>query len=351
MAQIDREKEALYAQLRSIESDLSGASGAISDVESKLSYVEASMGSLPSRLMTVRGRGYAAMGHLEKSIDLLTKKWTETAPTLKQTFLNSVQPLTTQIRSLEVKARRLRTEIDSGNIGFSRSLASSLSIDASSLKMRAITETGKVSTPLNEFVSSVNAIDRDLKVAEKTMELFSMATFPLKQEESPVLAIEGKIMSGEKSEGTLYFTNQRFIFEGKKEVVLERKFFITTKKKVERTVLIEQPIGALQEISKGRVGLIAWTGIYIRFKPERGLPETPFDVKGWEADIITRFFSYIIGGEADRDIASIRGTTVKEAPTIQLVRCPHCGAPYTREIYKGETSVKCEYCGTLIVIH
>jgi hypothetical protein len=351
MAQIDREKEALYSQLRSIESDLSSASGAISDVESKLSYVEASMGSLPSRLMTVRGRGYAAMGHLEKSIDLLTKKWTDAAPTLKQAFLNSVQPLITQIRGLEAEARRLRTEIDSGNIGFSRSLASRLSIDASSIRMKAISETSKVSTPLNEFISSVNAIDRDLKVAEKTVELFSQATFPLKQEESLVLAIEGKIMSGEKSEGTLYFTNQRFIFEGKKEVVLEKKFFIATKKKVERTVLIEQPIGTLQEISKGRVGLLAWTGIYIRFKPERGLAETPFDVKGWEADIITRFFSYIIGGEADKDIASIRGTPVKEAPTIQLVRCSHCGAPYTREIYKGETSVKCEYCGTSIVIH
>jgi septal ring factor EnvC (AmiA/AmiB activator) len=74
MAQIDREKEVLYSQLRSIESDLSSASGAISDVESKLAYVEASIGSLPSRLMTVRGRGYAAMGHLEKSIERTHKK-------------------------------------------------------------------------------------------------------------------------------------------------------------------------------------------------------------------------------------------------------------------------------------
>jgi DNA-directed RNA polymerase subunit RPC12/RpoP len=99
------------------------------------------------------------------------------------------------------------------------------------------------------------------------------------------------------------------------------------------------------------VGLIAWTGIYVRFKPERQLQETPFDVKGWEADVITRFFSYIIGGEADRDIATIRGTPVKEALTIQIVRCPNCGAPYTREVYKGQTSVQCEYCGTSIAIH
>ncbi|MEM2937005.1 MAG: hypothetical protein QXJ63_00475 [Candidatus Bathyarchaeia archaeon] len=350
MAQIDRERDALYSRLRSIESDLSSASGAISDVESKLAYIDGAMASLPSRLITVRGRGYAAMGHLEKSIDLLTKKWIEASPAIKQGFYNNVQPLTAQIRMLESDVRRLRAEIGSGNIAHCWSLAGRLSIEASTLRARVSAETARVSASLNEFLGSINAIDRDLKVAEKTTELFSFASFPLKPEESPVLAIEGKIMTGDKCEGTLYFTNQRFIFEGKREVVLERKLFIATKKKTERTVLIEQPIGALQEISKGRVGLIAWTGIYVRFKPERRLEETPFDVKDWEADVITRFFQYIIGGEADRDIAAIKGITVKEAPTIQVVRCPHCGAPYTKEIYKGQTSVQCEYCGTSIIV-
>ncbi len=350
MAQVDREREFLYSKLRSIQSELSSASGAINDVQSKLAYVEGAMGSLSSRLAMVRGRGYCAMGHLEMGVDLLNKRWIESAPLLKQAFLNNVQPLTAQIRSVEAEALRLRREIDGGNIAFSQNLASRLSMDSSSLRTRSVSEASKVSAPLNELTSSINALDRDLKVAEKTVELFSQATFPLKQNESPVFAIEGKIMKGDKSEGTLCFTNQRFIFEGKKEVVLEKKFFIATKKKIERAVLIEQPIGALQEISKGRVGLIAWTGVYIRFKPERQLEETPFDVKGWEADVITRFFSYIVGGEADRDIATIRGVPAAEAPIIHVARCSHCGAPYTREIYKGQTSVQCEYCGTSIVV-
>ncbi|RLI18527.1 hypothetical protein DRO54_09995 [Candidatus Bathyarchaeota archaeon] len=350
MAQVDRERKALYSRLRSIESDLSGASAAISDVESKLAFIDSSMASLQSRLVTVRGRGYAAMGHLEKSIEILTKKWMETSPTIKQSFYSNVQPLTAQIRTLQSDAHRLRAEIDRGNIGYCWSLASRLSTEASMLRARVSMETAKISASLGEFLGSINAIDRDLGVAEKTMELFSYASFPLKPEESPVLAIEGKIMTKDKCEGTLYFTNQRFIFEGKKEVVLEKKLFIVTKKKTERIVLIEQPIGSLQEISKGRVGLIAWTGIYIRFKPELGLKETPFDVKGWEADVITRFFRYIIGGEADRDIAKIKGITPKEAPTIRVIRCPNCGAPYTKEIYKGQTSVQCEYCGTTIMV-
>jgi len=350
MSQIEKEKQVLYSRLRSIESDLSGVSGAISDAQNKLAYVEGAMGTLPSRLAGVRGRGYAAMGHLEKSIDLLTKKWTDVSPIVKQAFLSSVEPLTAQVNGLQAEARGLRTLIDSGNIASSRSLASRLSMDASSLRTRTTVEMSKVTAPLNELSSSVNSIDRDLKVAEKTVELFAVANFSLMQEESPVLAIEGKIMKGDKSDGTLYFTNQRFIFEARKEVVLEKKFFIATKKKTERIVQIDQPIGALQEISKGRVGLIAWTGIYVRFKPERQVEETPFDVKGWEADVIGRFFSYVMGGEADRDIATIKGIPINAAPTIQLVRCSRCSAPYTREVYKGQTSVQCEYCGTQIVV-
>ena len=350
MSQIDNEKEALRSQLYMIESDLSTASAAISDARSNLAYLEGAMGSLPSRLTGVRGRGYAAMGYLEKSIDLLAKKWTEVSPIIKQTFLSSVEPLTNQISGLQAEAQGLRTQIDSGNMPYSKSLASRLSTDTSSIRTRATSEASKVNASLSELTSSVNAINRDLEVAENTVELFAQANFPLKQEESPVLAIGGKIMKGSKSEGTLYFTNQRFVFEERKEVVLERKFFIATKKKTERVVMIDQPIGALQEISKGRVGLIAWTGIYVRFKPERRLEETPFDVKGWEADVIGRFFNYVIGGEADRDIAATKGASATTVPSIKLVRCFHCSAPYTREVYRGQTSVQCEYCGAQIVI-
>ncbi|PUA34292.1 MAG: hypothetical protein B9J98_00115 [Candidatus Terraquivivens tikiterensis] len=349
MAQTDR--DALYARLRSIESDLANASWAISDVERKLSSIDGAMSSLPSRLATIRERGYAAMGHLEKSIDLLAKKWAEASPAIKQSFYGSVQPLTAQIRALQSEVQGLRAGAALGGTVLGWASVGRISAEASALRARVFAETSRINASIGEFLGGIEAIDRDLKIAENTMRLFSYASFPLKPGESPVLAIEGKIMTKEKCDGTLYFTNQRFIFEGTREAVLEKKLFIATKKRVERMVLVEQPIGALQGISKGRVGLVAWTGIYIRFKPELGLEEMPFDVKGWEADVITRFFQYIVGGEADRDIAAIKGIAQKEAPALMVIRCPNCGAPYTREIYKGQTSVQCEYCGTSILIN
>ena len=351
MSAMDKEKQSLRSKLHFIEGELSSASGIISSVESDLNYVEGAMASLPARLSKVRSQGYECMSYLEKSQDLLTTKWSESGPLIKQGFLDSVQPLRSEASRLRNEINRLRSDIDYGSLGSVRSAASSLSFEASSLKTRTASETSKFSTSLREFKSSVSALDRDLRIAETTMGWVSQASFPWKEGESPVLALKAKIMTGDKNEGTLFLTNQRFIFEGTKEVVLKRVLFIATKKKTVRTVLIDQPIGIIQELSKGRVGFLAWAGVYVRFKPDSGLEEIPFDVKGEEVDMTTKFFNYIISGEADADIATVRGEAPRIAPpTIKVLRCPTCSAPYTREVYRGQTSVQCEYCGSVIPV-
>jgi DNA-directed RNA polymerase subunit RPC12/RpoP len=104
-------------------------------------------------------------------------------------------------------------------------------------------------------------------------------------------------------------------------------------------------------MSEGRVGLLAWAGVFVRFKPGSGLEEIPFDLKSEEVDMTIKNFNYIISGEADADITTLRGVTPKiMPPTIEMLRCPHCSAPYTREVYRGQTSVQCKYCGSVIPV-
>lgn len=350
MAQGNPLKDSLYGRLRSIESELADASRLISGAQSEAASLDGALGGLSSRLASVRGHGYSALGHLDKTIDLLTKKWAEVGPAVKQSLAASLPPLQSQVGALEGEARSLRFEIDANNLPNAEALAGRLSADASSLKSRIAAEVAQATAPVRELTTGLQAVERDLKLAETTVALFGQASFPLKQEEAPVLAVEGKLMEGEKCHGTLYFTNQRFVFEGQKEVVLEKHLFVATKKRVDRTSMIDQPVGAVQDINKGRVGLIAGTGVYVHFRPEIGIAVTPFDVKGWEADVITRFFRYITGGEAARDIATVRGVAAPGPATIKLVRCPSCGAPPTGEVYQGQTSVKCEYCGSSVAM-
>jgi hypothetical protein len=349
MPQPNAERDRLNSRLSSIDSDLSAASQAISSSESGVTSFDASIGSLESRLASLRGSGYAAMAHLDKTIELLTKKWADVGPAVRQSLSNNLQPLGAQVRSLEAEAQSLRREIDGGNIFGAESLANRLGPEASSIRSRCSEEALRVTAPMKELSGGLSAVERDLKIAETTVTLFGHATFPMTKDEAAVLAIEGKLMEGEKPHGTLYFTNHRFLFEAQKEVVLEKKLFIVTKKRIELSVMLERPIGALQDISKGRVGLIAGTGVFVQFRPEVGIPVKPFDVERWEADVITRFFRYITGGEADRDIATVRGVP-PTAPAAKLLRCLACGAPHSGEIYQGQTSVNCEYCGSAMTV-
>jgi hypothetical protein len=348
--QVNPIKEGLTSRLNSIESNLSEASRLLNEAENGVNSVDASIGGLASRLSTVRGRGYAAMGHLDKTTQILTEKWASVGPGVRQSLAGTVGPLNGQINGAQSEARTLRELISMDNFPAAEGLAARLYPTSESLKSNASREATQALAPIRDLNTALASVERDLKIAETTVDLFGQAAFPMQQQESPVLAVEGKMMEGEKSHGTLYFTNHRFVFEGLKEVVLEKHFMIVTKKRMERVVEIERPVGAVHQISKGRVGLIAGTGVFVEFKPEVGLPVTPFDVKVWEADVITRFFKYITGGEADRDIAAAHGATNPGAPTIKLARCPACGAPHNGEIYQGQTSVQCEYCGAAVAI-
>src|SRR5512139_2341224 len=107
MSQIDSQKQAMYSRLYSIESDISSAVGAINEARNNIAHVEGSVVSLSSRLGKVRERGYAAMGHLEKDIDLVSKKWMEISPSVKQTLAISVEPLATQVNGLRAEAQGL----------------------------------------------------------------------------------------------------------------------------------------------------------------------------------------------------------------------------------------------------
>jgi len=347
----DREREELRSKLMSISSELSNASGMISGIESDLNYINGATASLPSRLSKIRSQGYECLSYLEKNQDLLTRKWAESSPKIEEAFLSNVQPLREEASRLRSGVDELRSEITHGDLARVRSLVHSLESEVSDLEKSVDSETRKVNSSLMEFKSSISALDSDLKIAERTIGWVFQASFPWKEDESTVFALEAKIMTEDKDKGTIFLTNQRFIFEAMRETVLEKVLFIATKKKTVRVVLVDQPIGIIQEIFKGRVGFLAWAGIFVRFKPDSGLEEMPFDVKSEECDMIIRFFNYIISGEADIDIATIRGVASKVAPpAVNILRCPACGAPYTREVYRGQTSVKCEYCGSVIPV-
>jgi hypothetical protein len=149
--------------------------------------------------------------------------------------------------------------------------------------------------------------------------------------------------------GFLTLTNQRFLYEVEKEVVLKKRLFIATEKKKVRETVVDKPIGTVDNITKGRVGLLAGQGLYIKLKPQTGVPELKLDTSGEDADLVMRFNGFISSGDADRELVSAQAINIEKEEPVPVL-CPRCGAPYIDEIFRGQTSVQCRYCSTSISI-
>ena len=96
--------------------------------------------------------------------------------------------------------------------------------------------------------------------------------------------------------------------------------------------------------------MLKGSGVFVEFTPESGISEIKFDTKGHEADWMVQSYNDIVTGKVDEELANATPESTSDQETVQLVACPICGAPYTEEIYRGQTSVSCQYCGAVIAL-
>ncbi len=104
------------------------------------------------------------------------------------------------------------------------------------------------------------------------------------------------------------------------------------------------------QLVQGKVGFFKGSGVFVEFASESGLPDMKFDTSGDEAEWMTQSYVYIMSGEADDDLAAVSSEPPSDQSSPQLLACNLCGAPYTEQIYRGQTSVNCPYCGAVIAL-
>ena len=310
----------------------------LEEIDEKVDEISRRINILPDRIKKIRERGYKALTHLEEAGEALLERWREAEPDIERRIRDestrlrvALDSLDGEISSLGLRDIRIPSQLDA------------LERRLDDLRLRFELEDW-VASSLQGFETELDSVEEDLEIAESTLDLVAQASFRWMEGEVPIYAVRGKDMERDQR-GILTLTSNRLLFESEREIVLKRVLFIATEKKRVREVVVDQPIGAVERVMKGRVGLLAGYGLYITFKPEVGLPEMKVDVRGHEADRFIRFYNYIVSGRAEEELAPRRGEPeTKPGPIL----CPVCGAPYTDEIYRGQTSVRCKYCGAVI---
>jgi hypothetical protein len=286
--------------------------------------------NLKRRISDIRSQNYVYLRELEREYSELAEKWDPRKVSIESEVNQKVDSFIHKLDSIENQL--------TPQVGYSA--LKSMEPEARELEVYLDQVRFLVNAQLEEYEQEERRIQNKVFVAENTMDNLSSTVINWLQGENPVISVEAYILdTGER--GVLTLTNNRIIFEEEKEIVLKRTLFIATQKKKLKEVRLEKPIGTVDTITKGRVGLLKGSGAYVTFKPSAGLSELKIDLNDRDVENLISFFGMIDSGhfdqEQNRDPEKLRD---------EMIRCPFCNAPYGEAIYRGQNTLRCVYCGT-----
>ena len=313
----------------------------LTDTESHVYHLDDTISKLPTRVLNVRQMNYRIQTNFETDQVKAAERWASIGPSMKMEVKNKAAMIRMEITALEgdINARRNYPSVDIGSL-------SGLETRLNTQKLIVYDFSKRIQESLVSVTSVLTPLEQGLSTAESVIKLTSAASYPWKESETSIVAVHAKDMN-KNMEGILTLTNLRLIYESEIEIVLKKTFFIVTEKKKERRLVFEQPIGSISKITKGRVGLLAGAGLFIEFKQSE--PELKLDTKSEEADLVIKYFGLITSGQIDEELYKQKPETPKSSEK-RMLSCPKCGAPYTDEVYRGQLTVKCKYCNTIITI-
>jgi len=338
-----REQKLAYnKRVNGLSSEIAGINRQVNSSTARIESLDNRIQSLQGRIARIRQGNYRVLTHLESDQAALSEEWTRLGPELRSTVSLKGEIVRTQVRELQ---EALSHKVGRGDyyLGNLQEIESGIPQARLQLSEMQNSIVGALS-PLEKKLESINA---DLARAESTLAVLEGASFPWEEGETPILAFRAKDLNNDR-EGFITFTNLKFVFEHEKEIVLKKRLFVVTEKKIMREVIVQKPIGMVTSLSKGKVGFFKGSGLFIKFASEAGIPEMKIDTTDQDAKWATNTYKYIISGQADKELAATAPSESEEQKAPQLIICPICSAPYTEKIYRGQTSINCEYCGTAI---
>ncbi|MGQ9781583.1 MAG: hypothetical protein ACUVQ8_04935 [Nitrososphaeria archaeon] len=341
-------RPALRAQVSQDLSKLLQVEEQVNWLSGSIAYVDSMTTSLPSRFKALRANGFVHRLSVEKQMNDLVGKWNITRLNLSTEVESFSKQLKTEIDSLKSEADVLLHKV---NQPFT--IEPLVRVEVASFNSRIGGFTSKASgqieqarAGLTELRQSIEKIEKVVGEAEYSVKMAKSASFTLMEKEHPLLCVKAKKQEpGQKNEGRIIVTDQRLLYEVEREVVVEKKLFIATKTKIDRALDLEIPLGIVSGAHKGRVGLIAWEGVYIELRPGQKFKEAVFDTTGDDTEKLIETIDYVLSGQADKDMVV---TEAEQRPVEgpKAFFCIKCGAPLDVATTRGISEATCKYCGT-----
>lgn len=323
---------------------LTKARDAVEDLQTKVN-------SAVQRIANLRQKGYVFEKELEDQAANFAQQWTSLYPSINQqvnmqsmNLQASIRPIETQMSQLSVAAR---------NPAAARPLLATIQSQVNMLEDKVSAAENAINGMYNQFENQVYQFGKHLDDVESMLTNLAEASFQLMPTEGGIAAVKavwcktGKEQKDDP-EGVLFLTDQRILFEQKEEVATKKVLFIATEKQKVQQLAWEAPAAMLDKVSTSKQGLLKNEDhIEIRFLS--GAPLEMAHLHIWQdCELWQGLLNRAKAKEFDKDRAVAMDQAavdkVKAAPT----QCPNCGAVLNVVVLRGQDSIKCEFCGTVI---
>lgn len=321
----------------------------LSSIYDDMARIDRLLDQLPIRLAELRKQGFVFAKGLEDEIDVLDNKW-------DQIYDNIEKRADRERPRLIREADRVHRLLDLALDGNERRLARAKSaIESLEEKAQATRET--VRSSYSDIEYDVDHINKKIQQVESSFKLIADSKVDFLSTEYLVAACKAKMLDDanddEGPKGILYLTDQRLLFEQKEEIETKKFLFFTVESKMVQEVRFASLLGNIETLeAEDKSGFFySQELLNLELSPEAERPQITFELEDVENEVWNALIKRVMTGEIEKERIA-EGVEEKEelrqkvsqAPTT----CPSCGATQQATILRGQTSIRCDYCDTLI---
>lgn len=201
----------------------------------------------------------------------------------------------------------------------------------------------------SQFSTDLSALEEHLKQVKGMLDLVAQSHVTWLPQEAVVQVVKAQWdrEGNDDPRGYLMLSDQRLLFERNEDVATKKIAFITTAKQHVQEVMVDMPLAQLTNVAASKRGLMGHEDhLDFTFAPGAKLHSAHFHIDGQDANTwqatVNRAKSGGLEDSRAKPISDEEKTRLKNAPT----HCSNCGGALTAPILRGQTEIKCPYCGT-----
>jgi hypothetical protein len=311
----------------------------------KAGDLDRSTNSMLKLAADLRERGYAWEKDLEgKCIDA-RENWAAVRPQAMSAIERETEAL--RARTSDADWRFNNAIVQATNLDSAAQALAEAEQAVAGLESAAKAADDAIDGMFEKLQTDVGALERKMKSTLEQLDLAAKSKIGWLAGESLVRAVKAKWDRDGKDDpnGHLFLSDRRLAFERNEEVATKKTLFIVTEKKRMQDVMLDEPLDRLLDLEPSKRGLLGHED-HLDARYGARCSSAHFHIDGQDCKDWQLTLRRMKAGELEAS----RAVPVSEAEKARLAnapsKCPVCAAPFEAPILRGQTSIKCAYCGT-----